>query len=77
MHSTDLSSFQCLLFLIIILLYDYKIIYNKIIIRLNDNKDAQYIRSKDLVHEESFGYRVAHHGYLLKSCPSLIRVVFI
>ena len=23
------------------------------------------------MHEESFGYRVTHHGYLLTSCPGL------
>ena len=32
-------------------------------------KDSQKIWSKDLLHEEPFGYRDAHHGYLLTSCP--------
>ena len=36
---------------------------------LKNKKDAQNISSLDLVHEEPFGYRVAHHGYLLTSCP--------
>ena len=36
---------------------------------LNDKKTAQIVWSQDLVHEEPFGYRVAHHGYLLTSCP--------
>ena len=36
---------------------------------LNDKKNAQIIWSKDLVSKRSFGYRVAHHGYLLTSCP--------
>ena len=38
---------------------------------LSDKKKAQNIWSMDLVHKEPFGYRVADHGYLLKSCPEL------
>ena len=34
---------------------------------LKNKKDAQNIWSWDLMHEEPFGYRVAHHGYLLMS----------
>ena len=32
-------------------------------------KDAQNIWSKDVVHEEPFGYRIAHQAYLLTLCP--------
>ena len=38
-------------------------------------KSAQNIWSLDLVHEEPFSYRVAHHGYLLKSCPGQLIIV--
>ena len=39
---------------------------------MNDKKDAQNTWAWDLVHEEPFGYRVAHQGYILTSCPGIL-----
>ena len=36
---------------------------------MNDKKDAKNIWSKDLVNKDHFGYRVAHHRYLLTYYP--------
>ena len=36
---------------------------------LNEKNTAPNVLFWELVHEELFSYRVAHHGYLLTSCP--------
>ena len=40
-------------------------------ILLNNKKDAHIIWFEDLVHEEAFSYRVAHHVYRLMSSQRL------
>ena len=39
------------------------------IVFIERQKHAQNIWSLKLVHKKPFGCRVAHHGYLLTSCP--------
>ena len=36
-------------------------------------KKYSKIWSQDLMHEEPFGYQVAHYEYNLKSCPGPLR----
>ena len=53
--------------------YNQTLYYNL----LNDKRKAlNFFLSQDLVQEEPFGNRVAHHGYLLTSCPGYFMVQY-
>ena len=61
-------------FLNCILSINYIYIHIYVFSLLSHRKKAQNNWSKDLVHDEPFGYQIVHHGYNLTSCPGILFV---